>query len=344
MRKVEQRLSARPARTPARGLNNCPSLQVLLESHSDKASAIRRHVDACRECRMRERLLVTLRQFGLRPSAVLSGEMALEWHIFLDESGRSIRSFENKEHPSLGLAAVITTPDKLAAIDTVRAEVVTQAGLPSATEIHANPCLLGKDAFKELEPAQREELLWNFVDKNRDNYLFFYAPNMLKTLVRRPIQQDLSDRGLSQYTAVFLHLLVVVGKFVEVLLHGEFRVFFDRNDAVMDDLVRVATHLRSHENARLRIKKLRGTPQPLDSARSSAVQLADVIAHYACRKHQLEIPAFDHDPRLNRFSDKIESFYHTLLKPKDLPWLISEIYYNLDLKALEHVSLVGNDG
>ncbi len=317
----------------------CPSRRDIESYDLHGTGELGDHLENCSICRQWYRLVSNLRRFSLMPAMVLDGKAPSSWHVYIDESGTNSPRFDDERYPSLTLAAVITTPEKLSAIDEVRAGVVSRAGLDPSTEIHASPCIHNQEAFKGLSAQSREAILWQFVEENRDNYLFFYAPDMLKKMVKKEIREGLAERDLTQYSALFLYLLATVGKFVEHVLHGRFEIFLDRNPAVIADLLRGAEYLRQHKNERLRLNALRGELKALESHESAAVQLADVIAHYAGRYHRIEVQKFDHGDALGRFSEKIETFYRALLRPKDLPWLIPEVYMNLDLKALEQVDV-----
>ncbi len=334
-------------------LLTCPSLVEALPhlvrdvNHSTKRgsedesiAAIAEHLRSCTECGVYRRLVANLEDFGLAPSDTLTTPNDILWEAFMDESGTNTPTYSNVRFPSLTLAAVLTLREKIPAIEGVREGILSKFGLPEDTEIHSSECLHGQGPFHNLSLTSREELLATFIEESHPHYLFSYSPDMLKSMVSKSTQEQLADGGHSQYSILFAYILLVIGKFVELVLLGRLSVYVDRNDAVIEDLRRVAGRLRVHRNSKMRLQRLCGEPEPVESRRSAVIQLADVIAHYACRYHRIEVPKFGHGNGLEKHRTKVEHVYDSLIKPKDLPWFMPEIWMHIDLKSLSAMGII----
>lgn len=316
-------------------LSDSRLIEALEAASASSRNDLEEHLSDCLECRARYKLVRELDRMSLSPRSILVEKTRIpRMRVFMDESGSETPGiYVDSRQPSLCVAGVITTQDGIENIDSVRGQLMSNYSLPETTEIHADPCLRREGDYQSLTTAQAEQLLREFIERNFPNFLFFYAPSMLKPFVREEVRLALPTRGLSQYTAVFAHHLWTIGKYLEHEVGAEFDLAYDENDAVAEDLPRVARVLQEHPNPKVRITNMVGEPIPTKSHLSAGIQLADVIAFYMARHGQIEIPKFDHGEHLDRHKDKILRVHNELLREKNLPWFTGEFCLKIDAKA-----------
>lgn len=321
-------------------MSGCVSDSQIIDSlksvTGDSTRAVEQHLGECIDCEARYKLVRELDRMDLSPQSVLATQDATpRMRLFMDESGSETPGrYDDSPQPSLCIAGVITTPEKVEAIDSVRQDLLAEYGLPASTEVHADPCLRCKEEYEALSGSEEaERLLWEFIEINLPNFLFFYAPDMLKPFVREDVRLRLPTQGLSQYTAVFAHQLWITAKYLEYEVGTEFDLVYDENDAVAEDLPRIAKVLTEHPDPKVRITNLVGEPTPCASHESPGIQLADVIAFYMARHHQIEIPKYDHGENLDLHKAKIIRVHDELLAPKSLPWFTGEFCSKIDSTA-----------
>lgn len=284
------------------------------------------HFTRCLDCRGDRDLMESLLALGVDPQVAIHKSDAPTFLAFMDESGSETPTWDDRPRRTLVLVSVLTTAAGARRIERTRRRLLTAYELPSETEIHANPCLLGKGEFSALSVADREQFLRDFLEESRSDYLFHHPAGVFKLFTPERTRQELARRGISQYGTAFLVTLFTVGHYLDRCLGAKFRLLYDAIDGQTHrNLCSVTASLRAYDGGEVHLRTLLGEPRPVDSKRCAAIQLADVIAHYHDRYYQLWYGKFEHQPGLEPHRRRIADVYDEYLRPKELPMLIRQL-------------------
>lgn len=257
--------------------------------------------------------------------------------VFSDESGSGL-NYEDKVQPVLCQTAVIVENTNIPNIEEETKKILLRFGLPEHQEIHAHTCLLGKENYQNFDKKQRHEFLREFIQINLKYIYKIHYMGMLKHFVNEKVREKARKAGLDPFMIGFIWLIIIIDKHFDHILNESYKYYFDTTDTYRKKIKISIEVLKNIPQDSLKINRMIGEPEEIDSKDSRPIQLADVIGYYLNRHRQLEIPAFNHRKSLDKHRDEIFEIYK-IIKPKILNF-INALLLKIDWRALQNFDFI----
>ncbi len=261
------------------------------------------------------------------------------YYVFSDESGQTGDGYDDVVQPVLCQTAIIVNSKNIQTIEAETNKILAKFDLSESQEIHAHPCLLGKDFFSQFDKEQRHEFLKEFIQKNLRYIFKIHYMGMLKPFVNEEVREKAGKSGLHPFMQGFIWLIVIIDKYFEHILKKNYMYFFDTTTSYRRQIKKAISILKDVSNESLKINCLLGDPQEIDSKESRIIQLADSIGYYLNRHRQFEVQTFNHRESLDKHKDKVFEIYN-LLKPKFLNFIRDELLTKIDWLALQNYDFI----
>ena len=256
------------------------------------------------------------------------------FHVYSDESGQPGGDYDDVDQPVLCQTAVIVESQNILSIENEAKNLLRQFNLPEETEIHAHPCLLGKEIYKNLEKEQRHFFLREFILICMKHVSLIHYIGILKSFVKQFVRDNAKKAGLDPYMISFMYMILIIDKYFEHILKKKYEYFFDTTFNYRKKIKKSLSFLNKIPQDSLKISCMISDPTEMNSKDSRLIQLADVLGYYLNRHRQIEVGTFKHRESLDKHKEKIVEI-HEIIKPKFLKFIGNIIPQKIDWKALQ---------